>query len=71
MDSKDKSNSQPIKELEWLASFFINHGRSDIAKKIFEEVKGLQSRKKGGQNSNFHQDDKSSQMNSNSSNESS
>lgn len=66
MDPKDRLNSQPLKELEWLASFFINHGRNDLAKKIFEEVKGLQSRMKGGQNKPFNQDEHS-QVNQNNS----
>lgn len=69
MDTKDRVNSQPIKELEWLASFFINHGRNDLAKKIFEEVKGLQTRMKGGQNKSFNQDEPNSQINQNSSGE--
>ncbi|MCW5821668.1 MAG: hypothetical protein KIT34_02635 [Cyanobacteria bacterium TGS_CYA1] len=69
MDPKDRVNSQPIKELEWLASFFINHGRNDLAKKIFEEVKGLQSRMKGGPNKTFNQDEPNSPTSQNSSGE--
>lgn len=69
MDPKDRLNSQPIRELEWLASFFINHGRNDLAKKIFEEVKGLRSRMIGGQNKPFNQDESNSQVNQKNSND--
>jgi len=62
MDAKDRTNTRPIKELEWLASFFLKHGRNDLAKKIFEEVKALQSRMKVEQNRTFNQDDSNTPM---------
>lgn len=70
MDPKDKVNSQPIRELEWLASFFINHGRSDLAKRIVEEIRSLQTRVRTGNSNNFHLDEPNSQTNQNSSNNS-
>ena len=46
MERKQSSNSGPIRELEWLAYFFVEHGKNEIAGQIFEEVKRMRSKLK-------------------------
>lgn len=48
-----KSNEpkpQPLRELEWLAHYFNNHGREDIAQGIFDDVTTLRHRGQGSLN---------------------
>jgi hypothetical protein len=33
--------SQPVRELAWLARFFMEHGHTDLANQLCEDVKGL------------------------------
>ncbi len=45
--SKTEPNQvQSIKELEWLAHFYVMHGRKDLALKIGQDLKALRSRMK-------------------------
>ncbi len=44
MNSEDKFNSNPMRELEWLAHFFSNHGREDIAREISDKLTGMKNR---------------------------
>jgi hypothetical protein len=41
MERKLPSNHGPIRELEWLAHYFVQHGKDDLANQIFEEVKRM------------------------------
>ncbi len=36
--------TQPIRELQWLAHYFLEHGREDLAQRIFLELKDLRQR---------------------------
>lgn len=38
----ENKKSEPIRELEQLAQFFVEHGREDLAKEIFDQVTRLQ-----------------------------
>ncbi|HEY9787922.1 MAG TPA: hypothetical protein V6D17_21215 [Candidatus Obscuribacterales bacterium] len=44
MNVNNESKSHPIRELQWLAYFFIQHGRADIAQEIFEQLADLRHR---------------------------
>ncbi|QQR56354.1 MAG: hypothetical protein IPG59_15245 [Candidatus Melainabacteria bacterium] len=44
MERKLPSNQGPIRELEWLAQYFAQHGKDDMAHQIFEEVKRMRKR---------------------------
>lgn len=44
MERNSSHNSQPIRELEWLAYYFTRHGNKAMAKQIFEEVKKARER---------------------------
>lgn len=46
MERDSSYNSQPIRELEWLAYYFTRHGNKAMAKQIFEEVKKVRERLK-------------------------
>jgi len=56
MERKSHSNSGPIRELEWLAYYFVEHGKDDIAGQIFEEVKRMRSQIKDMQVGANYQD---------------
>jgi hypothetical protein len=44
MNTDDHYKSQPLRELQWLAHYFNEHGREELAEKIFDEVKKLRHR---------------------------
>lgn len=51
--SLDKStNLQSMQELEWLAEFYIMHGREDLAEKICRDIERLRGRAKNSDRSN-------------------
>ena len=52
MNPEDKFNSNPLRELEWLAHFFSNHGREDIAKEISDQLAGMKGRSSRESSSN-------------------
>jgi len=37
----EHDKAQPLRELEWLAHYFREHGRDDMAKEIFEQVQAI------------------------------
>jgi hypothetical protein len=37
----EHDKAQPLRELEWLAYYFREHGRDDIAKEIFEQLQAM------------------------------
>ena len=39
MNPTGANNSQPLRELEWLAEYFQSHGREDKAQEILEELR--------------------------------
>ncbi|MFA6209842.1 MAG: hypothetical protein WCT03_16455 [Candidatus Obscuribacterales bacterium] len=41
MNEHEHNNAQPLRELEWLSQYFREHAREDLAKDIFDQVKGL------------------------------
>lgn len=47
MSPNESTNMQSMKELEWLAHFYVMHGRQDLAEKIFQDVEQMRSRTKG------------------------
>lgn len=44
MSPNESTNIQSIKELEWLAHFYLMHGRADLAEKIRKDVELLRYR---------------------------
>lgn len=44
MSPNESTNLQSIKELEWLAHFYLMHGRIDLAEKIRQDVELLRYR---------------------------
>jgi len=40
----EHQNAQPLRELEWLAHYFKEHCREDLAQQIFKQVKILRQR---------------------------
>lgn len=41
MNPTGANNSQPLRELEWLAEYFQSHGREDKAQEILEELRKI------------------------------
>lgn len=44
MERDEHQKAQPLRELEWLARYFIEHGREDLAEEIFAQLKSLRHR---------------------------
>lgn len=61
MERKSHYNSQPIRELEWLAYYFTQHGNREMAKQIFDEVKKARARLKEMRRGSNYQDKRSRQ----------
>lgn len=47
MSPNEAANIQSMKELDWLAQFFVMHGRQDLAEKIGQDVEQMRNRMKG------------------------
>lgn len=47
MSHNESTNIQSIKELKWLAQFYITHGRKDLAEKIWKDLEQMRNRMKG------------------------
>ncbi len=46
MSPQDSNNVQSMKELKWLAQFFIMHNREDLAEKIYVDIEHIRNRGK-------------------------
>jgi len=44
MNYNDYQSAQPLRELTWLANYFKEHGREDLARQIFLQIKALRLR---------------------------
>ena len=42
--NNEHKKTEPIRELEQLAQFFVDHGREDLAREITEQVARLQKK---------------------------
>lgn len=55
MQNDNRDNSQPMRELEWLARYFGEHCREDLAEDIFNQIRGLRRRAQNFGKSNASQ----------------
>lgn len=50
----NQDDNHPIRELQWLAHYFEEHGREDVAREIFARVREIRRYEQSSRNENLN-----------------